>query len=368
MDVQRFDSLVRSIYEGVLAPDGWHSLLAKLRKELGCEQSAYLVHDRNSQHTFITELAQLDLDFVRQYETRFEALDPVRPVVDTTPEGEWFIDERDLSASTRRHSAFYQDFLRPYGLGAIVCTPLINDGSTLAGIAFQSHLRDHEPGALKARRLRPLVPHLRCGARLRTRFSELARHANLGKRMLDRFTMPLMVIDARARVLIGNAAAEQWLSAEGRLFSRVCAAGSGINRLQLEHLAKTICANGGPAMPAALHLDGAGIAAVLVGLPLAQAHALAGAFHEPVGMLAVLRPQQAQRATLGLLRELYCLSKAEVRLVLAWSAGGSLVDAASILNLSPETARTQIKSVFRKTGCASQTALTRLVTSLDAIA
>jgi DNA-binding CsgD family transcriptional regulator len=368
MDAQRFDSLVRSIYEGVLAPAGWHPVLAELRLELGCEQSAYLVHDRNSQQTLIAEVAQLDLDFVRQYETRYVVLDPVRPAVDAMPEGDWFIDERELGASTRQHSEFYQDFLRPYGLGGIICTPLINDGPTLAGLAFQSHLRDREPGALKARRLQPLVPHLRCAARLRARFGELARHADLGKRMLDRFTMPLMVIDARATVLIGNAAAEQWLSEEGRLFSRVCAAGSGIKRLQLERLAKTICAAGGPAMPAALQLNEAGGAAILVGLPLAPAHALSGVFHEPVGMLAVLRPQQARRATLGLLRELYGLSKAEVRLVLAWSAGGSLVDAAHALDLSPETARSQIKSVFRKTACASQTALTRLVTTLDAIA
>jgi len=368
MDAQRFDSLVRSIYEGVLAPDGWHPVLAELRQELGCEQAAYGVHDRNSQHTFIAEVAQPDLDFVREYETRYAALDPVRPAVDAMPEGDWFIDERELGASTKRHSEFYQDFLRPYGLGAIICTPLINDGPTLAGLAFQSHLRDHEAGAVKARRLQPLVPHLRCAARLRARFGELARHADLGKRILDRFTMPLMVIDARTRVLIGNKAAEQWLSEEGRLFSRVCAAGSGIGRLQLERLAKCICGAGGPALPAALQLNETAGAALLVGLPLAPAHALSGVFHEPVGMLAVLRPQQPPGANLGLLRELYGLSKAELRLVLAWSAGGSLVDAAIALNLSPETARTQIKSVFRKTGCASQTALTRLVTTLDTVA
>ncbi|MGO4475189.1 helix-turn-helix transcriptional regulator [Massilia sp. 2TAF26] len=249
MDARRFDSLVRSISEGVLAPDGWQPVLAALRLELGCEQSAYLVHDRGSQQTLIAEVAQLDLDFVRQYETRYVALDPVRPVADAMPEGEWFIDERELGASTKRHSEFYQDFLRPYGLGAIICTPLINAGPTLAGLAFQSHLSDREPGTAKARRLQPLIPHLRCAARLRARFSELARHGDL-----------------------------------------------------------------------------------------------------------------------GLLRELYGLSKAEVRLVLAWSAGGSLVDAAACLDISPETARTQLKSVFRKTGCASQTALTRLVSSLDLLA
>lgn len=368
MDAKRFDSLVRSIYEGVLAPSGWHPLLAALREELGCEQAAYLVHDRPSTQTLIAEVAQLDLDFVRQYETRYVALDPVRPVAETMREGAWFIDERELGASIKQHSEFYQDFLRPYGLGAIICTPLINDGPTLAGLAFQSHLRDREPGAAKTRRLQPLIPHLRCAARLRARFAELARQADLGKRMLDRFAMPLMVVNARARVLIGNAAAEQWLTAEGRLFSRVCAAGSGVKRLELERLARTICADKGLAIPAALQLHEAGGAAILVGLPLAPAHALSGAFHEPVGMLAVLRPCQARRAALGLLRELYGLSKAEVRLVLAWSGGGSLVDAAGALNLSPETARTQIKSVFHKTGCASQTALTRLVSSLSMLA
>lgn len=367
MDAQRFDSLVRSIYEGVLAPSGWHPVLAELRRELGAEQSAYLVHDRNTRRTLIAEVAQLDLDFVRQYETRYVDLDPVRPVVDAMPEGGWFIDERELGASTRRTSEFYQDFLRPYGLGAIICTPLINEGPTLAGLSFQSHLRDREPGDAKLRRLRPLVPHLRCAARLRARFGELARHADLGRRMLDRFSMPLMVIDAHARVLIANAAAEQWLSEEGHLFSRVCAAGCGVRRLQLERLARTVCAGSGPAMPAALQLTEAGAAAILVGLPLAPAHALSGVFHEPVGMLAVLRPHKAQQASLGLLRELYGLSKAEVRLVLAWSSAGSLADAAAALNLGLETARTQIKSVFRKTGCASQTALTRLVASLGAL-
>lgn len=368
MDAQRFDSLVRSIYEGVLAPSGWHPVLAELRHELGTEQSAYLVHDRGSQKTLIAEVAQFDLDFVRQYETRYVALDPVRPVVDAMAEGDWFIDDRELGAGAKRTSAFYQDFLRPYGLGAIICTPLINDGPTLAGLAFQSHLSDREAGAVKARRLQPLIPHLRCAARLRARFGELARHADLGQRMLDRFTMPLMVIDAQARVLIGNGAAAQWLSQEGRLFSRVCAAGSGIKRLELERLARSVCGSNGPAMPAALQLMEAGSAAILVGLPLAPAHSLCGVFHEPVGMLAVLRPHAIHRAGLGLLRELYGLSKAEVRLVLAWSAGGSLVDAAAVLNLSAETARTQIKSVFRKTGCTSQTALTRLLSSLNCLA
>jgi len=367
MDAQRFDSLVRSIYEGVLAPSGWHPVLAELRRELGTEQSAYLVHDRGSQTTLIAEVAQFDLDFVRQYETRYVALDPVRPVVDAMAEGDWFIDDRELGAGAKRSSVFYQDFLRPYGLGAIICTPLINDGPTLAGLAFQSHLSDRETGAAKARRLEPLIPHLRCAARLRARFGELARHADLGQRMLDRFTMPLMMIDACARVLIANSAAGQWLSEAGSLFSRVCAAGSGARRLELERLARTICGCGGPPMPAALQQMEAGGAAILVGLPLAPAHALSGMFHEPVGMLAVLRPHRARQSSLGLLRELYGLSKAEVRLVLAWSGGGSLVDAANALKLSPETARSQIKSVFRKTGCTSQTALTRLVASLDVL-
>jgi DNA-binding CsgD family transcriptional regulator len=369
MDAQRFDSLVRSIYEGVLAPAGWQTLLADLRLELGCEQAAYMVHHRPSQRTVVAEIAQFDLEFVRQYEHRYVALDPVRPAVDAMPEGDWFIDERELGASTKRRSEFYQDFLRPYGLGAIICTPLINDGPTLAGLAFQSHLRDQEQGADKARRLVPLISHLRCAARLRMRFGELARQAELGRRMLDHFTMPLMVVNVRAQVLIGNAAAEQWLIEEGRLFSRACAAGSGIARADLERLARQICGSGdGPAMPAALKLCEAAGPAILMGLPLAPAHPMSGRFQEPVGMLAVLRPHHARRAGLGLLRELYGLSKAEVRLVLAWSGGGSLVDAASALNLSRDTVRTQIKSVFRKTGCASQTALTRLVASLGMLA
>lgn len=353
MDPERYDSLVRSIYEGVLAPAGWHTVLDDLRTMLGCEQATYLVHHRPSQRTLVAEIAQLDLGFIRQYETQYEPLDPVRPAVDAMPEGQWFIDERELGATTKGHSDFYQDFLRPYGLGAIICTPLINSGPTLAGLAFQSGTDDSRQGQAKARMLDPLLAHLQCAARLRIRFHELARRAELGKRLLDRFSIPLMIINVRSHILFGNTAAEHWLKQGGSLSDRICTARRSVRRADLDKLAAAICGPSSAAMPATIQLSGPDGAAIMVGLPLAASHPMSVDFHEPVGMIAILAPDRATASGIALLRDLYGLSAAELRLVQAWTNADSLYDAAAVLNLSRDTVRTQIKAVFRKTGCAN---------------
>lgn len=65
-----------------------------------------------------------------------------------------------------------------------------------------------------------------------------------------------------------------------------------------------------------------------------------------------------------LLRSIFSLSKAEARLALALAEGGTLVDAADRLEVSHETARSQLKTVFAKTDTNRQTDLVRLISRL----
>jgi DNA-binding CsgD family transcriptional regulator len=68
-----------------------------------------------------------------------------------------------------------------------------------------------------------------------------------------------------------------------------------------------------------------------------------------------------------MLTSLYGLTDAEARLASALSGGHSIESAAALLNIRPATARSELKSVFRKTGVSRQQDLVRLLTALASV-
>jgi DNA-binding CsgD family transcriptional regulator len=65
------------------------------------------------------------------------------------------------------------------------------------------------------------------------------------------------------------------------------------------------------------------------------------------------------------LRDAYGLTRAEARVAFAVSAGTSVVAAADVLGVSPNTVKSHLRSVFMKTGMRGQVELARLMAVLD---
>jgi DNA-binding CsgD family transcriptional regulator len=72
-------------------------------------------------------------------------------------------------------------------------------------------------------------------------------------------------------------------------------------------------------------------------------------------------------AETGMLTGLYDLTRTEALLASALSGGHSIESAAASLHMQPTTARSHLKSVFRKTGVNRQQDLVRLLTALTSI-
>lgn len=77
---------------------------------------------------------------------------------------------------------------------------------------------------------------------------------------------------------------------------------------------------------------------------------------------------QRRGADRDMMVALFGLTDAEARLASALSAGHSLESASALLGIRPTMARSELKSVFRKTGVGRQQDLVRLLTSLSAVA
>ncbi|WP_407524703.1 helix-turn-helix transcriptional regulator [Methylobacterium oryzisoli] len=98
---------------------------------------------------------------------------------------------------------------------------------------------------------------------------------------------------------------------------------------------------------------------VVHGAPLARgADAI---FQRAQAILLVTDPQAAGRPATALLRQVYGLTAAEARLAQTLADGSDLAAVADRLGVTVETARSQLKAVFSKTGTHRQPALVALL-------
>lgn len=367
MNPSKYDGFVRQIYDGVLAPDGWTILLRGLCVELHCEQAAFLMHHHSSNKTIVGEVVETDERFIGDYESHYATLDPGRRFVSVLSTGAWYVDDQALGKPFKQHSEFYQDYLKQYGLGHILCASLANNSSTLAGITFQAAIK--RPIDLdRLCEVTPLLVHLATATEMRLRFNELSQAAKFGRQMLNCLVVPIMVVNRDAVVLFANREAERWLECDQTLFGAVPTVKANRQRTQLRRLARSICAQENvTSLSLPLSSDAGQNTGSLIGLPLSATHPLAAQFDEPVGMVVLQLQGLNSPSGLALMRDLYRLTKAEIRLIEAWTDQPTLYDAAAVLGLQRTTVRTQIKSVFQKTGCGSQVELARLVSQLGGL-
>jgi DNA-binding CsgD family transcriptional regulator len=361
-----YDHLIRAIYDGILAVDGWHNVLREMRSLTNSEQDVLLLLDRRSDVVLVGEAFGVDPAQVEDYESNYAPADPGKLFIDKIAIGDWYFDVRDTGMGIIRSHGFYQEFMRKHGLQSIMWTPLMAAGPVHAALSFQAGLNRPPFNEEDARTVEPLLPHLVRAVALRWRFQDLSRLAQLGQHLLDRLQSPVLVIDAKARILFANTAGQNWLSSKRHTFS--CQSTLQPVHLwpQLLRLASQICGRD-PVAVATMKIGPTGGEAptYLVGLPLREDHPIAQTWSQPIGLVVVHDFSVRPAPWPELLRQLFALTPAECRLVEKLAEHHSIGDAAETLGVGRETVRSQLKSVFQKTGSRNQSALIQMITELS---
>lgn len=270
------------------------------------------------------------------------------------------IDFDDFTTQDIARDAYYQDFLRPVGLGWHANARLSLSGIDEVAVGFK---RDLTPGSYESddvRQLDQILPSLRVAARLvECVFDAEVRgmvHA------LHRRDRPVLEFDALGHVRRQHGHIE----AAGETLRVVRGRAMTTDRLAQPRLEAALDrALRGLRQPSAVLLhDAAGQRQIFQIVPvLGRARDV---FHAS-SAIGVLVPQP-RRAThvidQALAIGLYGLTAREAQIAALFCVGQSLADVARELRIGTETVRYHLKSIFAKTGVRRQAELVALLAAL----
>ncbi len=211
---------------------------------------------------------------------------------------------------------------------------------------------------LAAELCRALLPALEPMAKLRHLNRQVAYHSA----MLDSVRMPMILLDSSQRPLALNAAAAALFKLSSNASGKkAIAALPGVASSRFSQLLHRACAE--PATGGVLPFQARhnAPASHLLVLPLRVAR---GGQAHPAALVLVQGASGLPEESQLLLQRVYGLTPAEARLAQLILDGQSPVNAASILQVSVATIRTQLSAVLKKTGAQRQSDLVRQLSPL----
>lgn len=358
------DELISAFYEAALEPSRWQDGLSRFAQLARARSAVSVFGDPSRRDVTIIESAGQPADAIQAYNSRFFASDPLVEMAARTPAGVWMNDWRDNPDEGYARGEYYNEFMRRFDNHAVMANILVQQGPLISSISVQravgQPIFDHEDEC----RLAPVLPHVQRAARLHFTVRNAGLQGQLAAAALDSLAVPLFIVDAQARALLMNRSAEHLARRHpilGVRQGRLAAA----NAPALDHAIAQATGHGrtrasGVLLPAPQPRD----TLHLVVTPLAPTATMAAAWQRPLALvMAVGRGQPAPH--LGqLMRSLFGLTTAETRVAWLVADGLTPAEVAERLQIGLTTVRTQLKSVYSKTGARRQAELSRLVSGL----
>ena len=372
-------AVAAACYEAAIDPSLWPAALDAAMSVCGAD-SAILVagdHDRRDGAAIATGV---DPDIVAAY-TKHAWSSPLVAPLFGAPLCTPITDRMVMPRTQFEKSAFYQNWVRPAGLGEGLVSALSPIGPdvivlTLARDRGRSTRPFTEGKALP--RFAALLPHFRRAASIQRRLIRAqALPHGVSAAALQSLTVPVLLLDVHNRVLWGNGAAETLLRTCDGLSTardRGLVGASPADTAELGRLLADVGVGNGGA--AALRRRSGLPPLVALALPCGTASDLWRSAIAPDAVprtvLFVIDPKaplagRGDTASAARLRSLFGLTAAEAAMALEAAGGEGLPAVARMLGVAPGTVRSHAKAVYAKMEIRGQADLARLLARLGLI-
>jgi len=353
-----------------MQPEFWGLFLREFSFLTGVSRAALLFHDISEKdHRLAETLGDSVKESIKPYERLYCEFDEwtlraaKRVNTSSVLSGEELWPERDML-----RSVFYNEFLRKFDVCQMagIVVPAASD--ILEAFCIYRGPSEKAIDKDKLDLLRFLAPHLKTAFAARRKLAAAeARASDLGN-TLHRSPSALVLIDVKGRPVFVNEAAARILDRSNGLIlgSLGLSAQVASDNSRLQTMI-------GKAIMAGIEKDFAHTTSILIQrFEMSPLQVLAAPFKgsgpngktRAAAVVFIADPGQYRNFPANVLCELYGLTKAESRLALGLLNGLSLGEAASLGQVKIETVRTQVKTLFSKTGTKRQSELIRILAAL----
>jgi DNA-binding CsgD family transcriptional regulator len=370
MDEQTFCCAIDGIYEAAVSGEQWCSTLKRLANLFNSECAVLIERDLETMQGRAIA-SGVDLESQREYFTIWRDRNVIVSKRRIFQSGHIDTDQQILDKAELLRSDYYNGFMKPRDMHAVLTATLQIDGQLHQSIGFTRPKVSGEFEKSDIAIVEALLPHLQRAARMTQILNRerLMYEAAFG--LLDnKSTAGILLLERSGKVVFANRTARAMADAEDsftihqdRLEARRSDDSTNLALL----LAGAVSGAGEPGMPRGGVMRLArrsGLRDYIVTTAPIPASAKIMAGRAPAAFVLISDPDASPRPFSSILREAYRLTASETRLAERLAMGETVERASESLNVKITTARTHLAALFRKTETSRQAELVRLLLSL----
>jgi DNA-binding CsgD family transcriptional regulator/molybdenum-dependent DNA-binding transcriptional regulator ModE len=358
-------ALLDCLYDSVISRDGWASFLEALARDYAGGMAALYVHDTTVRQGFAYAGGLFADEALAKYNEYYSRINPWLSNIGKRRIGVAVAAEFMLPRSDLVRTEFYNDWLRPQGLASGVSASIQHDENRVMAVSvlFPAATRERDHDAIG--RLQYLVPHLLRVAQLKRQLTGLEARAANAEAVLNRLSVGVVVIGSNRQIVYLNSMAETILATRDGIVlmqnSLLPGASSDRTRFGLmveSALRSRSIAELPPGGMMRLNRPSGRMSYEVLISPVGS-DTLGSGFQGAGAVVFIRDPELVATSPVQRLRQLYALTEAEARVMHGIIGGETLTEIAVNSGKRLETIRSQLKSVFRKTGTDRQVELIR---------
>ncbi|UPJ96605.1 helix-turn-helix transcriptional regulator [Bradyrhizobium sp. 172] len=369
--VEKFSDLIGSVYDCVIAPEGWTEVLDQICAQFGFATGALSVASLTNMKAVVNAVSGSDLAQMAQngvgYGPDIIELWGGAERIRQYPLGEPVVQSQAVRPDVISSNRYYREWAMPRGLFDAVAVGLVRDRTMVGNAIFSQHESAGRIDDAQVDGLRLLAPHIRRAVTISNLFDMKAVEANTFAATVEALTVGVVLADEDSKIVHTNAAAAAMLAAGDPIVARH-------GRIAVQSAASTATLQSAVAQAAkdeaTLGQKGIGIPIprqsgeplVIHVLPLRRSHTRSGLIQSAAA--AVTSASGPPRLLHDALNQLYDLTPAEIRIFELICEGHTRDAISALLRVSVSTVKSHLIHVFEKTGCRRQVDLVRLAKSL----
>jgi DNA-binding CsgD family transcriptional regulator/PAS domain-containing protein len=353
-------ALISAIYEAGIDFSRWPNALARLATAFDAPSAGLARNGLTADACWVITSAQ-EPRLASDYADYYHGVNPIWRLTPATPAGTVQTDNMVMPREQLARTEFFQDFLRPYGIGGMLnAVALLEDGrQTVVTVHARRELRDDQVALYRL-----LTPHLRRAVQLNVRLSAASINYAATMEVVDRLDEGVLFVDEVAKVVFANRAAEALFATNGGLRRKADQLQAAIvSETAALHAVIARCGDMDGRQGHALNLTQGLNRPPLTVRVTPVSDNLPGWIigGRPVAIITVSDPGQKIRPQPARLQALFGLTAAQAALAVEILAGDGIQAAADRLGITRATARSHLARIFEKTGARRQAELVRML-------